>query len=691
MHEKGWKPLPELAASAQTDLRTGFRNVAKPENRKPQPISRHPLFPAIVALWFAALFGLGSIIVSPALIEHIVLSTGIAKLVPMAAPPLGTTARILFALGLTGLGGLIGLVAARRVAQTAEAQTSQSGTARMPFAGLEPAETDLEPEADPAQDRKSAAMPRRRRAFALVAEEAPRLEEADAAAETDAEVSGNGQPPILNLSDLDLEGIEAAGLTDPALPPEQHAYRQPTLAESDLDTAGALETAEMPESHMPESLAAEWSVANEDEAEIASEARAEEAAPETIGPDVPGPDGFAEDDHGPFGRIPEWLEPRQETHTFSPAAWAVSQDDVPEPAASAPAPETLNNRLFEAYSRSLSEVAETPASEGRPLFSPETAETADIAVSFRAAEELPQAAERIAGADLEDLSQVELLERLALAMEQQRRRRLQAATPDSAPSDGTASEITAPKGTATAEMPAPLFDPASPGTETIAFPAPATSLSTLPRLASVAPFTAPLRPVPDEASPDRESPEQDIVPSATTRIPAALRPVGFDAFGHDEAEDALPGYVPPRHIGLAPARPISVLARTLADAEEAERLGDEAEAEDLGKYAAFDPLSQDFDYAEAPEDDEQEAVLEQGYSSLLNLSRQAPRQNFVRFDENAAPAEAFGEDSGPVEEAHLAEDGGHRPFDPPARPDPSETEKALRAALATLQRMSGAA
>ena len=32
---------------------------------------------------------------------------------------------------------------------------------------------------------------------------------------------------------------------------------------------------------------------------------------------------------------------------------------------------------------------------------------------------------------------------------------------------------------------------------------------------------------------------------------------------------------------------------------------------------------------------------------------------------------------------------GARLFDPPARPDPAETEKALRAALATLQRMSG--
>ncbi|MFT4057758.1 MAG: hypothetical protein QM681_24880, partial [Novosphingobium sp.] len=79
-----------------------------------QPITRHPLFPAIVALWFGALAGLGSVIVSSSTIEGLVLALGIDKVIPMAAPPLGTTMRILLALGMTGLGAAIGGLIARR-------------------------------------------------------------------------------------------------------------------------------------------------------------------------------------------------------------------------------------------------------------------------------------------------------------------------------------------------------------------------------------------------------------------------------------------------------------------------------------------------------------------------------------------------------------------------------------------------
>ncbi|MCJ2185160.1 hypothetical protein MTR62_21075, partial [Novosphingobium sp. 1949] len=80
-----------------------------------QPISQHPLFPAIVALWCGALAGLCSVALRPALIEQAILATGLDTLVPMAAPPLGATFRILFALAMTGLGGLGGALFARRL------------------------------------------------------------------------------------------------------------------------------------------------------------------------------------------------------------------------------------------------------------------------------------------------------------------------------------------------------------------------------------------------------------------------------------------------------------------------------------------------------------------------------------------------------------------------------------------------
>lgn len=591
-------------------------NVAKPENRNPQPISRHPLFPAIVALWFAALFGLGSIIVSPALIERIVAATGIAKLVPMAAPPLGTTARILFALALTGLGGLIGLLAGRRVAQTEDAP------ARMPFSGAD----DAEMPAEPAPVSATPNAPRRRRAFSLVAEDtSPPVEQE--VQEPDAE-----QPPILNLSDLDLEAVEAAGLVDPAPPPASHALLAPTLNKPDGEEEGAL----VPE-HDAVSLQAEWSPPKASE-------NVDDAERPTL-----------DDDHGPFGRIPEWLDPRQDAHTFSPARWAIAEDEDAAPARPAPTqdrnPEDLSNRLFETYSRALADEPRQPkVEESTPAPAPIASE-----------EDGTLAALRIAGARLDDLSQIELLERLALAMEQARRRRSEAFLPESTPSFAVPAAIPEAAGPEATWPEAVGPDDIADTTAEASRPLGAL----LPRLASVAPFTAPLRSVPDA--------EGQIAPAATTRIPAALRPVGFDVFDGDSLDDALPGYVPPRHIALAPDSFPAVI--------------DEAgeEPEDSGKYAAFNPLSRDFEPDEA-EGEEEEAVLANGYSSLLKLSRPSPRQNFVRFDEEAA--EAFASDAAASQDE---EGAALRPFDPPARPDPDETEKALRTALATLQRMSGAA
>jgi hypothetical protein len=81
------------------------------------PISTHPAFPAIAALWFAALLGIGSLVLPVALIERFVSVTGLAVLIPSAAPPLGFTARAGIALGGAIAGALVGLVLARKVAE----------------------------------------------------------------------------------------------------------------------------------------------------------------------------------------------------------------------------------------------------------------------------------------------------------------------------------------------------------------------------------------------------------------------------------------------------------------------------------------------------------------------------------------------------------------------------------------------
>lgn len=97
----------------------------KPGKRK--PLSSHPLFPAFVALWFGALLGLGSLAIRPTLIEGLVTTAGLDRLIPAAAPPLGTTARALIALGMAALGmtlgAVLGVLLRRRVAVTAGAAT----------------------------------------------------------------------------------------------------------------------------------------------------------------------------------------------------------------------------------------------------------------------------------------------------------------------------------------------------------------------------------------------------------------------------------------------------------------------------------------------------------------------------------------------------------------------------------------
>ncbi|KRA80388.1 hypothetical protein [Altererythrobacter sp. Root672] len=78
-------------------------------------ITRHPAFPAIVALWFTALLGLGGLLLPVALLERVVEMSRIGSLVTAAAPPLGVSARLIVAVGLGAIGAVLGFKIARRV------------------------------------------------------------------------------------------------------------------------------------------------------------------------------------------------------------------------------------------------------------------------------------------------------------------------------------------------------------------------------------------------------------------------------------------------------------------------------------------------------------------------------------------------------------------------------------------------
>ena len=80
------------------------------------PIAAHRLFPAIVALWFAALLGIGSLVIPPETLSAAVGALGIPKLIHAAAPPLGFTARALLAVVMAGVGVIVGLVIGLRLA-----------------------------------------------------------------------------------------------------------------------------------------------------------------------------------------------------------------------------------------------------------------------------------------------------------------------------------------------------------------------------------------------------------------------------------------------------------------------------------------------------------------------------------------------------------------------------------------------
>lgn len=79
------------------------------------PVSAHPAFPVIVALWFAALLGIGSLVLPVALIERVAVGTGLSSFVAAAQPPLGVTARIAVALAAAVLGGAAGVFVAGKV------------------------------------------------------------------------------------------------------------------------------------------------------------------------------------------------------------------------------------------------------------------------------------------------------------------------------------------------------------------------------------------------------------------------------------------------------------------------------------------------------------------------------------------------------------------------------------------------
>lgn len=646
-------------AQSRRDKGTQSRKAAAPAR---QPLTRHPLFPAIVALWFGALFGLGSLAIRPSLIEALVLKTKLDLIVPAASPPLGITARILLALALAVFGAAIGIMLGRLIGRPKKVITERSRKVGSAGIGKDKGGKDKgrrgakfveHDEAEDDDDSVGFAAPRRR---ALAVNE-------DYEEEYHREFAPlpGGAPQILDVTEFDFTGDAPAAPAAPVADAPAHVTPVPVT---------------------PAMVAAE-------------------PEPDTV-PGALDLSGFltASDAEAPPIRQVFNAGPPRDEHGAAAfdAAPVVAQHAETQIASVPPA---------ERQPFALPPVEPAPAFAApvdNPFAAPlATAAVAPPPVSAPRVEPVPQV-ESTGG-----MAHVDLINRLAETMRQRRAAAASALVAESF--EAAVPDVpTAPAG----QSPLGVF--ARPTAQTTEGP------EAIARFEQDAP---PFAPPANEAVPAEDETADDIVVPTVT-LPAALRPLSFDEIGEDDDDEALSVILPPRHIAMTPAQPAAA-----DDGDEPASVAEEAPAT-----------------VEEPADSDD--ALEDGYSSLLDLSRPAiQRSGYVRIDEPehatgeiepavqfpglapfappAAAAEpvqsfapppaantAFANETAPAGFAAPADPfapptpaavtpGNMRRFDAPAGNqfagaapasvnsnalDAEETERALRTALATLQRMS---
>ena len=587
-------------------------------------------------------------------------------IVPAAAPPLGITSRILVALVLAAFGAVIGIALARRLARpkqehherkrgagsVVEASDRLRGGNHYADAAVRQPLSVSEDLGGNAGSSSSTLAPRRR--SLAIAEE-----EVDFVPHDLAPLPG-GVPQILDIGEVRLSPETATEDVDTPL--DLSAFSAPTSpaspAQLDWNNAAPVQSAPGAEPQAPRDAFAQPELTADQQ--IQQDAAHEAAAAVADGRQVFGLTPPIQPAEGPrqiFGQTV--LDDHVDLEFVKAAGFKTTVFDTETPSPLFPPREAMAAPIA-----SSNDYSVPPAPEIQAYQVPEA--TIPPSGLVPAASEVPAPTlPSAAGLGMDDLAS-----RLAESMARRRAARTgqeadATATPMIAPSSAV-FEAAAPMIPAVPAMPAAYAPPFS--AEPVLTPAQFTApipAEPLPR------FTAEPAPQPEAFAPEQV-------------MPQAMRP--FDLGGFEADDTALDSVLPPRMMAM----PVALTA--------------------VPEPVASAPFAAPVDEAEIAND----GVVEENYGSLLGVAPAIPpRIGFVRIEEPEAETAATepvvifpGQMTRPAA-PHPGDDAGSfRRFDAPASAgqgqpiaanqalsdvDSEEAQRALRSALANLQRMSGAA
>lgn len=592
---------------------------------KSAPISSHRAFPAVVALWFAALLGLGSLIVPVILFETLATSSGISSVIPAAAPPLGTTARLAIAAVAAIIGAAAGIFIARKVAAAqSPAPTDRSAkfvnnddasdhNQKRPISAREELGSDYldEPIADVDQSTNSFGGGRRR-SLAVTDESGP--------SEFLETVPLPGGDIVFDAPSDDVH--EDALHDDPVGHVEDDLVDDDgPLVLGDLDLTEAV---------------SDTDASNTDRPEAAFLSQADDMA-SSIPADVSNTESAAD------------------VQTFNEPANQV--------AAEQPAQLSPREELAAMTNRFANPSPITAADDTRPFAQPQEAAQAletDAAMSGNSP---------VSDRALDELGMVELVERFALALQNQKAQQTAATATTEEPVSAAPYNPFGANIPDAADIQPPVFRRSNPAPAT---PEPLTldTVATEPAAAATAPA------------------EPSFAEAAMGKVPSGMKPFGFDDFDDEEDEDSFSDV---SDLGLS----LSVPSAPFGQPDQHE------------VPAAPEPVG--------AESAEQEEVADDFSSLLAMKSSLGNNHEFVRVDadlDTPTPADPGVVFPGQTDNT-AASSGGKKPsiafpepepapapraFDAPPGMQPQsrqsnngETERALKEALEKLQKMSGAA